>query len=264
MTIKNVAMKKMFIFSPDNGNDMNGIRILVECLHRLKNHPEYKQIKPKDAMNFFAPLLGSLRQLTGEQENGHKMQALQAFGIEGLESIKSFLQESTPRLCLKGALGIVKNFAMATQFHEILDKHDFVNQVVQKLFIYWCDELEFRKNPIHAMEGVKIVEILEILIGCLMAFAKQPMFRNRIQNQTIIIMLKKLLTISLPPPQPPPIQIQKMIITTLFSLTGELDGSFYKDGTFAVMNFGPCQPIENLINNYRNAQNNSKEKQIRK
>ena len=151
MTIKNVAMKKMFIFSPDNGNDMNGMRILVECLHRLKNHPEYKQIKPKDAMNFFAPLLGSLRQLTGEQENGHKMQALQAFGIGGLESIKSFLQESTPRLCLKGALGIVKNFAMATQFHEILDKHDFVNQVVQKLFIYWCDELEFRKRCVSRL-----------------------------------------------------------------------------------------------------------------
>ena len=184
------------------------------------------------------------------------MQALQAFGIGGLESIQSFLLESTPRHCLKGALGIVKNFAMAPQFHEILDKNGFVNQVVQKLFIYWCDELEFRKNPNHAVEGVKIVEILELLIGCLMAFAKQPIFRNRILNQTIIIMLKNILNIS------PSIQMQKMIITTLLSLTGEPDGIVNKDGTFAVMNFGPCQPIDALINNHRNAQNNSKEKQI--
>ena len=58
-------MKRMFIYSPDNGNNMNGMQILIECLRRLKNHPEYKQIKPKEAMNFFAPLLGSLRQLTG-------------------------------------------------------------------------------------------------------------------------------------------------------------------------------------------------------
>ena len=58
------------------------------------------------------------------------------------------------------------------------------------------------------------------------------------------------------------IQIQKMIITTLLSLTGEPDGIVNKDGTFAVMNFGPCQPIDTLINNHRNAQNNSKEKQI--